>query len=172
MRGIWALTGLVAFGLLGAVALAASPVDGTQWQIKLTTAAVRTASDDRVQFDKGRFTSPLFRPRGFVTSNYTLTEEKGAPVVWETMQTSEKEGTLSWRGELSGETMRGIASWRKRDGSVVNYTFTGRKVVGPAGAQVAEPAGPQVAEPTAPTAPKPPPAPKAKTKAKAPARSR
>ena len=169
MRGIWALTGLVAFGALAGIALAASPVDGTQWQIKLTTAAVRTSSEDRVQFDKGRFTSPLFQPKGFATSNYTLTEEQGGPVVWETMQTSEKEGTLSWRGELSGETMRGVASWRKRDGSVVNYTFTGRKVVEPTGPKVAEPTAPAAAA-KPPTAPKSPTAPK--PKAKTPARSR
>jgi len=123
--------GLVALCMLGSVALAASPLDGTQWQIKLTTSAVKTPSEDRIRFEKGRFTSPLFRPKGFSTSNYTLTEEQGGPVIWETMQTSEAEGTLSWHGELGGETMRGVASWRKPDGIVVDYTFAGRKVVEP-----------------------------------------
>jgi hypothetical protein len=152
MRGVLAFTGLVVLCLLSRVALAASPLDGTQWQIKLTAAAAKTASEDRVRFEKGRFTAPLFQPKGFSTSNYTLTEEKGAPVIWETMQTSEKEGTLSWRGELGGDRMHGVASWRKLDGTVVDYTFTGRKV-------------------TEPTAPKPEPT-APKPKPKAPARSR
>jgi hypothetical protein len=131
MRGISGFMGLVALCMLGSVALAASPLDGTQWQIKLTTTTVKTPSEDRIRFEKGRFTSPLFRPKGFSTSNYTLTEEAGAPVIWETMQTSEAEGTLSWRGELGGDAMHGVASWRKPDGAVVNYTFAGSKVVEP-----------------------------------------
>ena len=48
------------------------------------------------------------------------------------MQTSEAEGTLSWHGELGGDAMHGVASWRKSDGVVVNYNFAGRKVVEPA----------------------------------------
>src|SRR3989454_7299404 len=90
MRGISGFMGLVALFVLASVALAASPLDGTQWQIKLTNTAAKTPSEDRIRFEKGRFTSPLFQPKGFPTSNYTLTEEKDGPVIWETMQTSER----------------------------------------------------------------------------------
>ena|SRR3989442_2094920 len=149
MRGLLGFTALIALCMLGSIALAASSLDGTQWQIKLTAADVKTPSEDRVRFEKGRFSSPLFQPKGFPTSNYTLTEEKGGPVIWETMQTSETDGTVSWRGELGGETMHGVASWRKPNGSVVNYIFTGRKVVEPAAAK-AEPTAPKP-QPKAPT---------------------
>jgi hypothetical protein len=165
MRGMSGFMGLVALFVLGSVALAASPLDGTQWQIKLTNAAAKTPSEDRIRFEKGRFTSPLFQPKGFPTSNYTLTEEKGGPVIWETMQTSQAEGTLSWRGELGGQTMRGIASWRKPDGTVVNYNFAGSKLVEPSAAKP-EPTAPK-AEPAAPK-PKPK---KPEPKAKSPTRS-
>ena len=148
MRGISGLMGLVALCMLGSVALAASPLDGTQWQIKLTTSAVTTPSEDRIRFEKGRFTSPLFKPKGFSTSNYTLTEEKDGPVIWETMQTSEAEGTLYWHGELGGDAMHGVASWRRPDGVVVDYTFAGRKMV--------EPSAPKAKEPPAPKAKAPP----------------
>jgi len=157
MRGISGFMGLVALFVLASVALAASPLDGTQWQIKLTNTAAKTPSEDRIRFEKGRFTSPLFQPKGFPTSNYTLTEEKNGPVIWETMQTSETEGTLSWRGELGGNAMHGVASWRRPDGTVVNYNFAGSKLV--------EPAAPK--EPAAskePSAPKQPSAPKPKPK--------
>ena len=150
MRGISGFMGLVALFVLASVALAASPLDGTQWQIKLTTATVKTPSEDQIRFEKGRFTSPLFKPKGFTTSNYTLTEEKDGPVIWETMQTSETEGTLSWRGELGGNAMHGVASWRRPDGTVVNYNFAGSKLV--------EPAAPkEPAASTQPSAPKPKP---------------
>src|SRR5256885_11460948 len=121
MRGISGLMGLVALCMLGSVALAASPLDGTQWQIKLTTSAVTTPSEDRIRFEKGRFTSPLFKPKGFSTSNYTLTEEKDGPVIWETMQTSEAEVTLSWLGELVAADMHAAASWRQPVGNVVAH---------------------------------------------------
>src|SRR5438876_11388898 len=100
MRGISGLMGLVALCMLGSVALAASPLDGTQWQIKLTTSAVTTPSEDRIRCERGRFTSPLFKPTGFCTSTYTLTEANDGPVIWETMQPSVAEGTLSWHGEF------------------------------------------------------------------------
>src|SRR2546426_10350885 len=102
MRGISGFMGLVALCLLGSVALAASPLDGTQWQIKLTTSAVKTPSEDRIRFERGRFTSPLFKPKGFSTSNYTLTEENDRPVISETTQTTEDEGTHSWDGGWGG----------------------------------------------------------------------
>ena len=143
MRSISGFMGLVALCVLASVALAASPLDGTQWQIKLTNTAAKTPSEDRIRFEKGRFTSPLFQPKGFPTSNYTLTEEKDGPVIWETMQTSEAEGTLSWHGELGGDAMHGVASWRRPDGVVVDYTFAGRKVVEPSAPKAKEPPAPK-----------------------------
>lgn len=131
MRGIPGFMGLVVFCMLGSVALAASPLDGTRWRIEMTTPAMKAPAEAQVRFEKGEFTSALFDAKGFPASNYTLTEQEGAPLIWETMQTSETEGTLSWRGELGGDTMRGVASWQKSDGTVVNYRFTGRKVAEP-----------------------------------------
>ena len=166
MRIISGFIGLLALCVLGNVALAASPLDGTQWSIKLSSTTVKTPSEDRIRFEKGRFTSPLFQPKGFPASNYTLTEEKGGPTIWETMQTSETEGTLSWRGELGGDGMRGVASWRKPDGTVVNYNFAGSRVVEPVAAKE-PPARKEPAAQKEPSARKPPSAPKPKPKAPA-----
>jgi len=160
MRGTYGFVGLVVFCLLGGVALAASPLDGTRWRIQMTAPSLKAPSDGQIQFEKGKFTTPLFEPNGFSASNYTLTEQEGAPLIWETMQTSETEGSLSWRGELTAETMRGLASWQKRDGTVVNYTFTGRRAV----------ESPAKVEPPA-SKPKPVEPPSSKPKPKGPARS-
>ncbi|MGH7412122.1 MAG: hypothetical protein ACREJ6_13820 [Candidatus Methylomirabilis sp.] len=146
MRGLYGFMGLVAVSVLASVALAASPLDGTRWRIEMTAPSIKAPAEDQIHFEKGKFTSPIFEPKGFSASNYTLTEQDGAPLIWETMQTSETEGTLSWRGELGGDIMRGVASWQKPDGTVVNYTFTGRKAVveapAPAPAQKAKPKAP------------------------------
>jgi hypothetical protein len=160
MRGTCGFVGLVVVSLLGGVALAASPLDATRWRIQMTAPSLKAPSEGQIQFEKGKFTTPLFEPKGFSASNYTLTEEKGAPLIWETMQTSETEGTLSWRGELTGDTMRGVASWQRRDGTVVNYTFTGRPAM----------ESPAKVEPPA-SKPKPVEPPSSKPKPKGPARS-
>jgi hypothetical protein len=148
--------GLVVFAMPGSVALAASPLDGTQWNIQMTAPSAPTAPAGQIHFKKGKFASP-FEPKGFAPSNYTLTEQDGAPLVWETMQTSATEGTLSWHGELGGDTMRGVASWQKADGTVVTYTFTAKKVGEAPRAATPKPEEPRAAKPApeAPSAVKP-----------------
>jgi len=124
MRWIYWLMGVVIISLMGSAVFAASPLDGTEWSIKMTTPS----AEDQIRFEEGRFISPLFEPKGFSTSYVTLTEKEGRPLIWETMQTSENQGTLSWRGDVESDTMRGVVSWVKPDGKVVNRTFAGHKV--------------------------------------------
>src|SRR5437879_11117843 len=125
MRGISGFMGLVALFVLASVALAASPLDGTQWQIKLTNTAAKTPSEDRIRFEKGRFTSPLFQPKGFPTSNYTLTEEKTGPVIWETFQTRKPGERSSWRGGLGGKARPAVGGGGRPVGPVATYNSAG-----------------------------------------------
>jgi hypothetical protein len=141
--------GLVVFALLVNVALAASPLDGTQWTIQMTAPSAPAPPDGQIHFKNGKFVSAPFEPQGFAPSNYTLTEQDGAPMVWETMQTSATEGTLSWRGELGGDTMRGVASWQKADGKAVTYTFIGKRVGEAPRAAKPKPEAPSVVKPKA-----------------------
>jgi len=124
MRWIYWLMGVVIFSVMGGVAIAASPLDGTEWRIKM---AMPTA-EDQIRFEQRKFISPHFAAKGFANSYYTLTEKEGRPLIWETMQKSENQGTLSWRGDVDSDTMRGVISWETSDGKVVNRTFTGHKV--------------------------------------------
>jgi hypothetical protein len=140
--------GLVVFAMPGSLALAASPLDGTQWNIKTTAPAAPAPPDSQIQFKDGKFTSPAFEPQGFAPSNYSLTSPEGAPLVWETMQTSATAGILSWRGDLEGDTtMRVVASWRKADGTVVNYSFVGTRIGETPRAATPKPAAPDVVKP-------------------------
>jgi len=124
MRWIYWLMGVVMISLMGGVVFAASPLDGTEWRINMTTPS----AEDQIRFEKRKFISPLFEAKGFSNSYYTLTEKEGRPLIWETMQTSEDQGTISWRGDVDADTMRGVVSWETPDGKVVNRTFTGHKV--------------------------------------------
>jgi hypothetical protein len=169
MRSMRGVLGLVAFFLLGGVALAASPLDGTRWRIQMTTPTGKAPSEGQIHFEKGKLAAPLFEANGFSPSNYTLTEQKGAPLIWETMQTSKTEGTLSWRGELGGDTMRGVASWQKANGTAVTYSFTAKKVGAAPREATPKAEEPRAAKPTpeAPSAVKAKPEEPRATKAKA-----
>jgi len=41
--------------------------------------------------------------------------------------TSPEEGTMTWTGNVQGDTIRGNAVWKRKDGTTMNYTFDGRK---------------------------------------------
>ncbi len=114
------------------ITLAASPLNGTKWRVEITPKGAEIPwYVDQVRFEDGNFTSAIFARKGFSTSPYTLTEKGGGPLIWEATQTSETEGTLSWRGELEGDSMKGTVIGEQPDGKVVNHTFTGRKVTEP-----------------------------------------
>jgi hypothetical protein len=138
--------GLVVFAIPGSVALAASPLDGTQWNVQMTAPSGPAPAPGQIQFQDGKLVSP-FQAQGFAPSNYTLTNQEGTPVVWETMQTSATEGTLSWRGELGGNTMRGVASWQKADGKVITYSFVGTRIGEAPRAATPKPEEPRAAKP-------------------------
>lgn len=143
-------TSFVLAGLLAGLADAASPLDGTSWQLKIVTPAEKAPLTDVIRFDQGSFLSSLFRQKGFPpTSRVTLTEEKGRPLVWETLQTNSDRGSISWHGEVEGNTVRGVALQRQPSGPSINYTFTGQKVTTAAGAAPAVPHAPAVSPPKA-----------------------
>jgi hypothetical protein len=140
--------GLIISAMPGSVALAASPLDGSQWNIKMTSPSAPAPPDSQIHFKNGKFVAPPFEKQGFPSSNYSLTNPEGAPLVWETMQTSANVGTLSWRGELDGDTtMRGIASWQKADGTVVTYSFVATRIGAAPRAATPKPEAPSVMKP-------------------------
>ncbi len=127
MRWTYWLIGVVILSVMGGVAIAASVLDGTKWRVEMTPKGSAIPQYiDRALFQDGNFTSVIFERKGFLTSRYTVTEKEGSLIVWEVTQTSEPEGTLSWRGELQGDAMTGTLRWIQADGTVVNHTFTGK----------------------------------------------
>jgi len=107
-------------------------LNGTQWQITLTSfggAKKGRAQEDTLVFQNNQIGLNGFSGKGFKPTNYTLTAPASDKelAVWETMQTSDLEGTLSFRGEWKGEVMRGIISHQKEKEPGEDYTFTSEK---------------------------------------------
>ena len=144
MRDMYGLIGLVVFSMLGSVALAASPLDGTQWRVEITPKDSEIPHHiDRLRFEKGKFTSIIFERKGFLTVPYTLTGKVGGPIAWKATQKSDTNGDLSWRGELQGDAMKGTLVWKQPDGTVINHSFIGSRAK-------EEPFAPEVTQPPAP----------------------
>ena len=128
MRWMSWLIGVAVFSILGSVALAESPLDGTEWRLEITPKGAEIPFYiDWVRFEDGNFTSVIFERKGFLTSRYTLTEKGDGPIVWEVKQKSETEGDLSWRGEPQEDAMTGTLRWTQADGTVIDHTLTGNK---------------------------------------------
>ena len=111
------------------VAEAAAQLNGTAWVIDLAPMSgekPKRPLKDTLRFEQGKLTSEKLAADGYPSSNYTLTMgDDGIPVL-ETMQTNETKGVVFWRGEVSGDTLRGILSKHPLEGNSEDYSFAGR----------------------------------------------
>ena len=101
-------------------------LNGSEWKVKMTSndPAVKP-DDDLLTFQNTQIKSKLLTDRGFVPTNYTVTVEPGNEwAVWETMQTSAKEGVVFIRGEWLKDQMRGVISQQMEGGKTRDYNFT------------------------------------------------
>ena len=109
---------------------AAARLNGTQWAIELTPMSgqkPKRPMKDTLRFEQGQITSEQLSTTGYSTSNYTLTVGDDGVPVWETMQTSKAKGVVFWRGELHGDTMRGILSEHPLEGTAQDHSFIGQR---------------------------------------------
>lgn len=128
-----------------ALTQARSAINNSTWSIVFSgTLPKGMASGDTLVFKDNQFSSTLFSARGFEPTNFSLTMQDDGVVVFETMQASEKEGTIFWRGELGADqkTLRGMFSHVLSDKQTQDIYFSGSKDSGPAIAPVV-PASPE-----------------------------
>jgi hypothetical protein len=101
-------------------------LDGSEWLITLTPMSDDggASETDALSFADRHMTSQRLLADGFPSVRYTIALQ-GSAMIWESMQQGE-QGTMLWRGELRGETdMRGVQSYRRPNGKMVDYSFTG-----------------------------------------------
>jgi hypothetical protein len=109
-------------------------LNDTEWQLELTPITGKGKKEaDVATFKNNQVVLANFSKKGFPATNLTLTVQDDGSVVWETMQTSEKNGMCFWRGEMDKTmmTMRGVVSNRIDDKTKLDYSFasTARKVL-------------------------------------------
>ena len=113
------------------LAAPASPLDGTQWQVKVTPdeeAAKKGEKvfDDTLIFDAGKLTLTECVKYGFAASHYkAMRSTHGWSFI--SAQKSDAEGDMTCTADVVGDAIRGKMVWKKKDGTVLNYTFEGKK---------------------------------------------
>jgi hypothetical protein len=114
---------------------ARAALNGTRWAITWTSTAGGEAAakpaKDTISFEERQVSSERLVKAGYPSSNYSLTIAGDGMTIWETMQTKEGEGVAFWRGEVQGDTMRGVLSKHPLEGATEDYTLSGRRISGP-----------------------------------------
>ncbi len=93
----------------------------TEWVVRMTYANGEKSFPDTLSFTKGKFISAWFYQEGFKPTNYSIMQER-EKIIWETIQTK-GNSTLSWRGEVKGNKMQGIASLRQEGKAPQDFSF-------------------------------------------------
>ena len=107
-------------------------LDGTEWALELRPMeGTGKNKPDKVSFTGRTVTSERLAKLGYPASNYSLNVKEDRTATWETMQTKMGEGVAFWRGELEGETMRGVLSQQPANKPAENYSFVGKQSGGP-----------------------------------------
>jgi len=137
MRKIALLTILIfslaslAHAAAGSQPSAASPLEGSKWTVKVTPdkAAMDKGEkvfDDTLIFEDGKVSMTECVKVGFAASSYS-TSKMQDHWMFKTDQMSEKEGKSAWTAQIKGDTIKGKMQWTKKDGTVLSYSFEGKK---------------------------------------------
>ncbi len=110
----------------------ASPLDGTEWPVKVTptlAAAQRGEKtfDDAFVFANGKVTLTACAKAGFTSSAYNASPT--GPAAWKitTQQESPTAGKTAWVGMVQGDAITGTLAMTKKDGTIERYTFEGKR---------------------------------------------
>ena len=107
-------------------------LNGTKWNIELKSmVTVKGKSKletekDVVNFSEGKIVSEKLAALGYAPTGFNSRMEEDGTLIWETMQTSEEDGTAFWRGDVGPDgIMRGVLSKRDPKENVKDYNFVG-----------------------------------------------
>ncbi|HEX5855337.1 MAG TPA: hypothetical protein VFZ57_06920 [Thermoanaerobaculia bacterium] len=135
MRGILriALAAAVVFGLVEARLALTTPPPET-WtprraEIKTFVGEMgekgkEKGDKDTYEFNDGRFHSTACDKYGFGAAPY-LVQRAGGKLIFTVETRSKKEGTMTWRLTLDGDTLTGDAVWKKGDTAPREYWVKG-----------------------------------------------
>ena len=118
----------VSLSFVSSSALAKDPFEKTTWKVKLEPAeGDGKAFEDTISFKGGKFESKALKEKGFEAAQYEDNTTRAGLGGYKATLKSEKEGEAVWTGTVTATEIKGELKWTKKDGSVVNYTYTGSR---------------------------------------------
>ncbi len=109
----------------GAKEMKGSPLDGTKWQVTMMAKGEKPMPDT-LTFGKGRFDSIACHPYGFGTAAYKA-KKVGNDWKFRAVTRSAKEGTMHWKGKVTGGKISGAIVWKNAKGEITKMTYSGKK---------------------------------------------
>jgi len=113
---------------------AGASLEGTRWMVTVTPDEHARAKgekpfEDTLVFESNKVTMTECAKHGFGASGFKQSKTKEG-MSFQTTQESAAEGESTWKGDVSGDSIRGTMKWKKKDGAVLHYTFEGKKATG------------------------------------------
>jgi hypothetical protein len=108
-----------------------SPLEGTVWDVRVTPDAAAQQLGEQpftetITFKDGKVIMAEVAKYGFSPSSYTLTPA-GEAWSFTTEQLSVKEGRSVWNASFGEDGVKGTLTWKKKDGTAVNYQVQGSR---------------------------------------------
>jgi putative transposase len=94
----------------------------SEWHIKLTPIRGGNGSLDVLSFKDSTFISTKLNSLGFANSSFSQAIDEDGRIVWKTSQTS-PHAVATWKGQVSGKTMKGILSLREEGKEPQDFSF-------------------------------------------------
>jgi len=119
---------LLVFAFVATPALARKkPSEYGSWNVSVTpdadaAAKGEKASKDTLVLQQGVFRSEAWYLYGFTSAGYKV---HGKDFAVDTE--SKQNGTIRWSGLINGDSIAGRMVWTRKDGTVLNYTFSGAR---------------------------------------------
>lgn len=99
-------------------------LNGTEWTVEMKPMSGKgKAETDVITFAEDKVSSKNLSNAGYPATNFTVRLEEDGTVIWETMQTSEKDGQAFWRGDINEGVMRGVLSKRDKKDNAYDFNF-------------------------------------------------
>lgn len=103
----------------------AATLDGKTFVGEVSQQGKDKPDPDELSFKTGKMHSTACDPYGFTDSAYTATAA-GDAVNFICEATSPKEGKMSWKGTVTGDTLEGVALWTKEGQDPIECKFSGK----------------------------------------------
>lgn len=114
------------------IALAAQPLEGTKWKIKLvpdedSRKAGAKDIEDVITFKGSKFTSEAQSKQGFAAVEYQEDTRGMISATFTAEPKSTANGTAKWTGAVTSDQVKGQLVVTSKDGKKTTYEFQGEK---------------------------------------------